>query len=634
LRQNLTRLRHVLGPESFADRQNEVTLTAAIETDWELLLAAVESGAFENAVAYYGGPFLADFRVVDSVHFDHWVDGERERFRNCFLRAAGGLIRQFLDRGQPARALAMAQGLHADEPESESVHRLLIEAALAAREVSLAQSEAERLLERLRMVGRPPEAATVRLVRVVSSAVPGSSDSAPAFVPRLAGRSREFEAIVKEWNVASSGRLRRLHVEGQVGLGKTRLLEEAGLRIKALGGRVIHLRAHPWEKQVPLSAGADLAAHLVELPGGKAIPALTAGVLVGINPALSNAFPGAVPPRESQEELLRQRVLALGDLLTATAEESSLALLLDDVQWMDEASCRVLAAALPRLEASRILVLSAGRPGSRGIFLGSEPRRLLLAPLSLGDTAEILSGLGDIAEESGRRRITAAFHRASNGSPMLLMETIQMAIEAGKLVQREAGWLVPEPEEFIQWLGERNAMEARLGSLSTSARKFLLTLAATGVPLARTEVEHAVQSGQVSPDTLSELERRGYIEPKGNRWDIAHHEVGEALARMAGATERQKIHAALGRALIGKGIESQEAAKRAARHLVEGGSRHELLALFRQWVARARAAGDRSPPRALAVELIGEHADATTLDLLIGALPLLERLQDLLRRRQ
>jgi len=626
LRQNLTRLRLILGHGAFQDLRDQVHLTVPLLLDLDGFVTAVNRGEFQAAIQAYTGAFLADIRGVESVHFEHWIDGQRERLRNLFVRAGEGLIRESLNRGRAKEVIALAEWLRREAPESESVHRILIESLLAARLHPQARQEADALASWLKEIGRPAEPATTRLMRIALEDHPRESlpEAPDTFDSDLVGRDREFQAIMKDWSEVRRTGLRHLHVEGQTGLGKTRLLLEVGRRFQAIGGRLAYARAHPLEKGLALSLVADLAAELAALPGGRAVPNQTASLLVGINPALGSVFPGAAVPAFG-DDLPRQRIHALGDLIAAVAEQSPLALLLDDIHWMDDESRRLLAGVLPRLEKAPVLYLSAGRPGGLSGLFGHDCRKVLLGPLTLDDISVILTGLAQFESESMHRRVTAAFHRASNGSPLLLMESLHMAAEAGRLHRIDGNWSIPDLEEFLSWIATRNALEARLKTLSTPARKFLLTLAATGVPLARTDVDKAIESGSVSPDTLTELERRGYIEPKGNRWDLAHEQIGEALSRLAGDTERRQVHAALGRVLAERGVSDQNAARRAAHHLVDGGGGHELVALFRQWVSEARRRGDHTPAVELARDLLGERQAPDRVRLLVRSLPARQR---------
>jgi hypothetical protein len=205
------------------------------------------------------------------------------------------------------------------------------------------------------------------------------------------------------------------------------------------------------------------------------------------------------------------------------------------------------------------------------------------------------------------------------------MEAIQYGVERGMLERRDGNWHIVDLEAFIECITQRNAVEARLKALSPAAQKFLLALAATGVPLSRAEVDDAIDSGTVSPDTLMELERRGYIQPRGDRWDLAYNDVEAALGKLVGEGERRSIHAALGRGLLARNPNDRTIVMRAARHMVQGGHILELKGLFRRWVASARKTGDRTAVSEMAREFLGDDNLPDQVQELVHAVPISDR---------
>jgi DNA-binding SARP family transcriptional activator len=621
LRQNLTRLRNLLGPDAFVDDGTELRLACPLASDLEEFHEALRKEDLNAAVAAYTGPFFPEYGNPGSADFEHWLDGERERLRNLFLRAGERLVRRGLDRGRPREVLNISERMRREAPESESARRLHLEVLIEDHDSAAAQAEASEILGWLEEEGREPEPATSRLIRLARRAEieSESGKSTPALLADLVGRSREFSRIVGAWSELARGPARSLHLEARAGLGKSRLLEEAAGRIRNLGGRIVSLRAQPGDRHLDSSLAADLAFELAALPGAKAVSAPTAELLVGMHPALSAVYPKAVA-QGSGADRLQMRALALGELLASVAEEAPLALFVDDVHWLDQESRRLVGAAVNRLGKAHVLVVTAGRPGGDSA-LGTVEERILLGPLTLSDTEELLASLGAFADPSLGRRLGAALHRASGGSPLLMLESVQSAIENDKLASEDGVWKVPDPDALIEWLSQRNALELRLKSLSPGARDLLLRLAATGVPLARQDLERAMQSGALSGDTLSELERRGYVSPKGDRWDLAHDEIGETMLRLAPEGARKAAHAGLGRALLERGSSDTLLVRRAARHLVEAGSDGDLGRVFRGWVGSARARGDWTAGNRLAIELLGDLATPARVGTLVRGLP-------------
>jgi len=594
-------------------------VSSAIVSDRDQFLEALVGRDLARATALYGGPFFPEFGSPGAVEFEHWVEAERERLRILFFQAAEATVRAALDRSQARDVLDLAQRIRTEAPDSEAAARLLLEVHLALHDRPAAAVEAERVSQMLAEHGRRPELATTRLLRLVHEGQPGDLPEPDTSVAgELVGREREFHLLVRAWRAVAGQSARLIHIEGRAGIGKTRLLREAADRILALGGRLVMIRAEPGERALPSAFAADLARGLAALPGAMGVSARTASLLVGLHPGLGSVYPGAIPESGVPSQL-PQRALALGDLLAAVSDDAPVALLLDDVHWMDQESAQIVGAVLARLQNNSLLVVTAGRPGPTA-FVG-DADRMLLAPLGLADTQALLASIAAFPSAASGRRLAAAVHQATGGSPLLILEALQLALEQGRLQRSDGAWSLPDEEGLQTWLATLRPVEGRLESLSTPARQLLLTLAATGAPLAQAELMVALGSGLVSANTITELERRGYLAVREDRWNLAHDEVGAAVVRLASDAERKQAHAALGRALLDAGVQDPRKARRAARHLLLGRADADLSRLFRLWVQTARDRGDWGSVAALGRELLGELWTAETAERLARDLP-------------
>jgi DNA-binding SARP family transcriptional activator len=620
LRQNLTRLRNLLGHDAFEDRGTELRVACPLVSDFAEFQAALQRGDLGLALATYGGAFFPDYGAPGSVEFEHWLDAERERLHRLFVQAGEREVRRGLDSARSRDVLALSTRLRHEAPDLEGIRRLHLEVLIELRDALNARAEAEAIQRWLQEERREPEPATRRLIqRACEEKGQADVETSPILTADLVGRTREFSRIVACWNETPRGPSRHLHLEGRAGLGKTRLLEEVADRVRTIGGTALSIGAQPGDQHLANSFAADLALAMVSLPGSRAVSDRTASLLVGLHPSLGAAYPRAVVP-DSGDGLTEQRGLAMAELLLSIAEESPLALLIDDVHWIDPESKRIVAAAIQRARTASVLTVTTGRPGGDG-SLTPGADRILLKPLTLGDTEDFLSSLASFTDPSLGRRLAADLHRSSGGSPLLMLESVQLAMENGTLANKEGIWEVPDPERLLEWLGQRDALESRIKSLSTNARQVLLTLAATGVPVARKDLERALESGALSGDTLAELERRGYLAPKGERLDLAHDEIGATMLRMVPEDARKAAHARLGRALLDRGSDESQVVRRAARHLIEAGAGHELQRVFRSWVRNARARNDWAPASRLASELLGDHVTPTLVGELVRSLP-------------
>jgi hypothetical protein len=145
-------------------------------------------------------------------------------------------------------------------------------------------------------------------------------------------------------------------LEGAAGIGKTTLWHAGVSVARARGHRVLVYRAAESEARLSYAALGDLFDF--ELPD------LPAPQKRALDAALLRAeFEGA--PRD-------QRAVSVASLgvLRALATSGPVVIAIDDVQWLDVPSARVLAFVVRRLEDAPIRILVALRVGSGGDPLG------------------------------------------------------------------------------------------------------------------------------------------------------------------------------------------------------------------------------------------------------------------------
>src|SRR3954452_11248143 len=164
----------------------------------------------------------------------------------------------------------------------------------------------------------------------------------------LLGRGRERQALDELLVAAREGRSGSLAIVGEVGIGKTTLLEWASGR--ADGMRVLRARGIESEAQVPFAGLFELLR-----------PAL--GYLDRIPEPQADPLAGALalrPARAGDRFAIGAATLSL---LAAYAEEASLLLLVDDAHLLDVSSAEALLFAARRLVAEAIALVLAVRQG-------------------------------------------------------------------------------------------------------------------------------------------------------------------------------------------------------------------------------------------------------------------------------
>lgn len=635
LRQTLWYLRQRLGPDAICPHDASLTLRAAVESDRDAFLDAIDRLDFEHAVELYRGDFLPVFAAPGGADFEHWADLERDRLRIFFLRAAEVVVRERLSKGHFKKAKELAARARDTDPYNETTWRLLLEALLAANDRVGAEIEAHALEKLLAEEDRPPESATRALLALVREA-PTEAETATTkrtLVAELIAREREFSTTISAWETARRGAGLHMHVTGAPGLGKSRLLADVNGRLRAMGARVVQVRANPGERQVPYVLAAELAAALAKLPGAAAVSQGAASALVALNPSLSAQY-SAPPDRAADLEALRHRELALAELLTTVADKQPVALLIDDVHWADPTSRQILQSLVAKLSDHPVLAVTTARPGPEGAIASGGSAGLTLNPLSDQETAALLASLGSLPAADWAGEIAQELHAATHGSPLLILETLHLALERGWLVLQDGVWACADPATLHAELARGGALRRRIGELSRHEAWLLLLLAAAGTPLdARFLTEASERDASDVLNDLLAMEVRGLVTRDGQEWQPAHDEIAARACEIATADAIRAAHGAIGRTLAEGAGNDRHLLYRAGRHLAQSGDDTQLHEVFARWVTIVRRHGDRRSSRRLALELLNGSAEPARVRCLVRNLPLHIRLGLTSRKR-
>ena len=630
LRQTLWQIRRRAGADLVVADGDRLTVHPRPATDRDAFLAAVEAQENERAVALYTGDFLPGFAAPGGAEFERWADLERDRLRNTFLRVAEAVVHERLDAGRAREGIALARRVRDTARSSESGWRLLLEALGAAGDTLGAAVEADALARLLAEERREPEPATRAAIRVARGAPPNGSANghdgngrpgpAGALVAELVGREREFSDILRAWTAARGGSPRHVHLTAPAGLGKTRLLCDVHARLRSSGGRSVLLRANPGERLVGFAVAGEIAAALAALPGSGAVSPAGADTLVALHPSLSARYPAARADGAAGEEALRRRAIALTELVCAVADEAPLALLLDDVHWADPASRQLLGALLARLDGERVLVVTTSRPAARVLPGRDIAERIVLEPLSPLHVAALVTSLGRLPDEPWAADLPARLHAATRGSPLLVLETLQLALEHRWLALAAGAWSCLAPEALAAACSAGSALTTRIGLLDRDQRWLLLILAVVGSPLSEAQLRRALpREPEALGADLALLEQRGFATRSGEAWSVGHDEIAGVVLASATPEAVRAAHLAVGRAAAAEPGKDAAALLRAGQHLARAGNRDEVARVFHRWFVRQRGRGDTRPALALAAEFLGPPAtDPDAKDLVTG----------------
>jgi len=338
-------------------------------------------------------------------------------------------------------------------------------------------------------------------------------------LPERAVLARDAElASMDGWLAALAGAEEPalLVIAGDPGIGKTTLWAEAARRASAAGYRVLLSRPVPSDAGLPHVVLADLLSRVPD----EALAALPAPQRRALAVALLRADPG--------DGDLDPRAVGTGltALLGGLAVGSPVVLAVDDAQWLDPASARVLAFALRRIEHRPVGVLAAVRTAPAGsefeaVESALDGHRLGLGPLSVAAIHQMFT---ETLGGSFPRPLLVSIHRAAAGNPFYALEIARELRRVGP----------PPPGRPLPVPGDHSELAMlRLRRLPRSTRDVLAEVAA--MPGAAV--------GQVEIEALAPAERAGVVAvSQEGRVEFTHPLLRSALYASLPAAERATLH--------------------------------------------------------------------------------------------
>lgn len=345
------------------------------------------------------------------------------------------------------------------------------------------------------------------------------------------GRQDERLALDRLFAQARAGLSGVLAFVGEPGIGKTSLLEQAAAG--AEGMRILRCRGIESEAVIPFAGLAELLRPILdaidEIPAPQAA-ALTGALALG---------PGAAGDR-----------FAIGaatlSLLTSSAEQTPLAVLVDDAHWLDRPSAEALLFAARRLLADPIAVVLTVREGESSLLDGADLRTVRIAGLNRSEVTELLSARG--GAEVSDHAIERLF-RATGGNPLALQEFARDSARLGASVPTDAP--IPISTSIA------TSFLRRFGELPQSTHRLLLVVAAAGRCHVGVLARAAAQLG-LEIDALSAGEQAGLVRLGHDAVVVFAHPLARAaIYADASAVERREAHAALAAALPDRDLDKR-----------------------------------------------------------------------------
>ncbi len=619
LRQAVMQLREVVGDALHVTR-NAVDLSGQLECDVQAFLAAVSTDP-PAAAAFDVPRFLAGLSVRHSPGFDEWVSAKRDELLRQYRAALGAKARDAMGKWQWREAAAEAARWLAWEPLADEAARLLVEALYLAGDRAGALARFVDFRDRLRAeTGAPPGKALAQLARKIEAdqaprpTRPITDEwytRAPKFECGLVGRGAELELLRKAWSGVQRGNGRIALIEGEAGVGKSRLADEFLRWIVAESGTVLRAQGYDARAGVPYGPVVEVLRDALDAPGLAGTDPQWLAEVARLLPELRQRFPGlpesTPPPAPAEAWRLFE---AVAQLLLAVAGEQPVAVAIDDLHWCDGDSCNLLHFLTRRLEEAPVLwcaTLTLGElrrdaPAARLCrALRVKPRAALLALAPLGEQEiwQMIREMGHVASPTGGRRLAARLHQVTGGNPFYVIELLKTLFAQGWLtIDANSGeWRVgstpPGTTDIAMSVSVHDAIAERIESLPPDLNEILLTIAVAGAGCRASVLSHVNGISRLRAAALAdELAERRLVQEGDGVYRCAHPVIGRVVQDGLTTSRRRELHRAIAVTLEQVAAEGGGVAPpgEVARHAELGGER--ALA-YRQALKASDAARQR-----------------------------------------
>ncbi len=407
------------------------------------------------------------------------------------------------------------------------------------------------------------------------------------------GRQAEFEALLRAWERAAAGRGQIVSVVGEAGLGKSRLLHEFKTEMAKREAPLFEGSCFTYGEAISYLPFLEIVRQVVGID--PTVPADEASAVLDGHLARRTLGPesaqylhhllGQDPADDlltrQQASVIRQRTLdAVRDLILAEAAEDALALVVEDVHWIDKASEDLLSVLVESITDAPVLLVLVYRPEylrawgdvayhaevnlSRlgGVNSAAMVRAILNKSYAQRVSLERLSGEDSqamIRQLLGTATIPAELERLveshADGNPLFIEELIRDLVESGHLVRDGEGYALTRQADEINlpttvqglFLARSDRLEPELRNLlqvaSVLGRVFNFPLLGAVAGGERDELERA----------LLQLEDLDFVYQSAlapeRQYSFKHVLAQEAIYQTLVRPRREAHHAAAGNAI-------------------------------------------------------------------------------------
>lgn len=622
LRRTLSTLKKALGDRWVSADRLAVSLdTADVELDLAALRAAArrpnehghsaEEACAECAVALetaleQSGSFLQGFSLRDAEPFEEWQSLEAENVEREISSALDRLVHAHTAEGRLEAASAAAIRKLALDPLDEPAHRQLMQ-LLAWRGMRTAALQQYRdcvaVLDTELGVSPLPETTALYEAIAEGSVEPREHptltqpDHSPPVQPSahmLRGRARELDRLLDRFS-KMSGTGTVAVVEGEAGIGKTRLAREFVAWASDRGAAVVEARSHEGEAGLPYALVAQVLDQLADRARDRLDPA----TLVEVARLVPRLQPSGLTPLPIDDPGALSRFFeavrkVLVESLTGPRPG---VVFLDDLHWCDVASLEVLAYISRRLDETPVFFVAAWR--SEEVDQDHPLRKLAVEagrvgaaatlPLERLEAGDVRGLIEDATGLTGEAvgTMTSRLMEETEGIPFFVVEYLAARPPGADTETQD--WLMPTTIKEL--------LRSRVGSVDQTARQILGTAAVIDRSFDFDTVWRASGRTELETvDALDELVHHGLIVAHAGPasqavYEFSHEKLRSYVYGSLSPARRRVLHRRVADALLTVARRPDQIRTLSgliARHLELGGMEAEAASYHETAASRAR----------------------------------------------
>jgi predicted ATPase/class 3 adenylate cyclase len=451
--------------------------------------------------------------------------------------------------------------------------------------------------QELKNVQFPVEAYSISLETAPSGAeavqLPAVPFQKPRWLTSLIDRTAELAKLRGAFESAVSSRSSVVALQGEAGVGKTRLMQELGMHAQSKGAVVLTGAAS--EAGLPYAPWVEAARQYVAQAPGELLRRMlgrNASEFVKLVPDIAAKL-GTIPPSKplGEQQGKIRFYEAVTQFFVSACTESPLLLLFDDMQSVDQSSLELLEYFVR--SASNLRVLTACSYRSEDVqpdsplyksLMKFNRQRLLesvtVKNLNKEETLELIKQT--FGEQTVSPEFSGLIHERTGGNPFFVEEVLRSLVEDGTIFRTESKWDQKPIQEIVLPQSVKSVLTSRLTRLQPETLNALIMASVIGSEF---HFEVLREVSQLEEDTLLQRLEKAFsaglvrqVPRQKSVFKFTDDRIRELLLNDLIPIRRAKYHLKIAEAMEKAYSENLEShADTIANHFSEGGDTERTI---------------------------------------------------------